>query len=70
MRQQELHALSLHPNYCVARRQNLLYRLGLRPFGLGGIEGAQQGDYLVNQRLAIEQGKLPASGRTLSRNAS
>ncbi|MBK88893.1 MAG: hypothetical protein CMQ44_08565, partial [Gammaproteobacteria bacterium] len=47
----------------------LLYRLGARPTGLGGIEGAWNGDRLVGQRLALEQGRYLAVGE-LSPNST
>merc|ERR1719230_185810 len=38
-RQQEMWALSLHPEVLAKASPKLLYRLGLRPTGLGGVEG-------------------------------
>ena len=57
MRQQELHMLSTHSSILKNASDKLLYRLGARPTGLGGIEGAWNGDRLVGQRLALEQGR-------------
>jgi ectoine hydroxylase-related dioxygenase (phytanoyl-CoA dioxygenase family) len=56
MRQQELHLLSAAPEILENASAKLAYRLGARPTGLGGIEGAWQGDFLIGQRLAFEQG--------------
>ncbi len=56
MRQQELHLMSARPEILKQASSKLLYRLGARPTGLGGIEGAWNGDYLVNQRLQLEAG--------------
>jgi len=36
--------------------RKFLYRIGARPTGLGGVEGAWNGDFLVNQRLMLERG--------------
>ena len=36
--------------------RKFLYRIGARPTGLGGVEGAWNGDFLVNQRLMLEHG--------------
>lgn len=57
MRQQELHMMSAATEVLTNASSKLLYRLGARPQGLGGIEGAWNGDYLVNQRLKLEQGE-------------
>ena len=56
MRQQEVHLLSASPDILRNGSPKLLYRLGARPTGLGGVEGCWNGGYLVEQRLAIEQG--------------
>ena len=56
MRQQELHMLSVAPEILANASKKLLYRLGARPGGLGGIEGAWA-EYLVNQRFALEKGE-------------
>ena len=48
--------LSAAPEILDNASAKLAYRLGARPTGLGGIEGAWQGDYLIGQRLAFEQG--------------
>ncbi len=56
MRQQELHMLSVAPEVLEHASEKLLYRLGARPGGLGGIEGVWN-EYQVNQRLAIERGE-------------
>ena len=57
MRQQELHLFSAHSSILENASDKLLYRLGAMPTGLGGIEGAWNGDRLVGQRLALEQGR-------------
>ncbi|RPG28392.1 MAG: hypothetical protein CBC52_006435 [Gammaproteobacteria bacterium TMED92] len=57
MRQQELHMFSAHTETLKNASDKLLYRLGAIPTGLGGIEGAWNGDHLVGQRLALEQGQ-------------
>jgi ectoine hydroxylase-related dioxygenase (phytanoyl-CoA dioxygenase family) len=57
MRQQELHLLSALPEVLANASPKLLYRLGARPTGLGGIEGAWNGEYLVQQRLAMDAGR-------------
>jgi len=57
MRQQELHMLSAFPEILASASSKLLYRLGARPTGLGGIEGVWDGEYLAGQRLAIERGE-------------
>ena len=57
MRQQELHLLSALPEILANASAKLLYRLGARPTGLGGIEGTWGGEYLVQQRLAMERGE-------------
>ncbi len=57
MRQQEMHLLSAFPSILANASAKLLYRLGARPTGLGGIEGAWGGEYLVQQRLALERGE-------------
>ena len=49
--------LSTHSSILKNASDKLLYRLGARPTGLGGIEGAWNGDRLVGQRLALEQGR-------------
>lgn len=56
MRQQELHLLSAFPEILEKGSAKLLYRLGARPTGLGGVEGAWSGEYIVGQRLAMEGG--------------
>ena len=62
MRQQELHLFSAHSSILENASDKLLYRLGAMPTGLGGIEGAWNGDRLVGQRLAMEQGNYLAVG--------
>ncbi len=57
MRQQELHLLSARREILERASPKLLYSLGARPTGLGGIEGAWNGDYLVGQRIALEEGR-------------
>ena len=57
MRQQELHLFSANSRILENASDKLLYRLGAMPTGLGGIEGAWNGDRLVGQRLALEQGR-------------
>ena len=57
MRQQELHMLSAAPEILENASAKLAYRLGARPVGHGGVEGTWQGDFLVGQRLALEQGQ-------------
>ena len=57
MRQQELHLLSADPDVLARGSAKFLYRIGAQPTGLGGIEGAWNGDFLVNQRLMIERGE-------------
>lgn len=42
--------------------RKFLYRIGARPTTLGGIEGAWRGDYLVNQRLMLEEGRYLSVG--------
>ncbi|GIS19705.1 MAG: hypothetical protein CM15mP120_16210 [Pseudomonadota bacterium] len=61
MRQQELHMFSAQRDLENAS-DKLLYRLGAIPTGLGGIEGAWNGDRLVGQRLALEQGQYLTVG--------
>jgi hypothetical protein len=56
MRQQELHMLSAKKEILKKGSRKFLYRIGARPTGLGGIEGAWNGDFLVNQRLMLEEG--------------
>jgi ectoine hydroxylase-related dioxygenase (phytanoyl-CoA dioxygenase family) len=56
MRQQEVHLLSAAPDILRNGSPKLLYRLGARPTGLGGVEGCWNGGYLVEQRLALERG--------------
>ena len=56
MRQQEIHLMSTRPELLQEGSAKFLYRIGARPFGLGGIEGAWNGDYLVDQRLLLEGG--------------
>ena len=48
--------LSAAPDVLANASPKLLYRLGARPEGLGGIEGAWV-EYQVNQRLAVERGE-------------
>ncbi|MAD07879.1 MAG: hypothetical protein CMP86_10770 [Gammaproteobacteria bacterium] len=62
MRQQELHMMSARSDILTNASDKLLYRLGARPTGLGGIEGAWNGDYLVNQRLMLECGDYKPVG--------
>ena len=62
MRQQELHLLSASPEILENASAKFLYRIGARPTGLGGIEGAWNGDYLVDQRLALEKGEYVRVG--------
>lgn len=62
MRQQELHLMSATPEVLQGASRKLLYRLGARPTGLGGIEGTWSGDYLVNQRIALENGEYVRIG--------
>lgn len=62
MRQQELHMMSARSDILTNASDKLLYRLGARPTGLGGIEGAWNGDYLVNQRLMLERGDYKPVG--------
>ena len=56
MRQQELHMLSAKTELLEQGSRKFLYRIGARPTGLGGVEGAWNGDFLVNQRLMLEHG--------------
>ena len=62
MRQQELHMFSARKEILENASDKLLYRLGAIPMGLGGIEGAWNGDRLVGQRLALEQGQYLTVG--------
>lgn len=62
MRQQEVHLLSAAPEILRDGSPKLLYRLGARPTGLGGVEGCWNGGYLVEQRLAIERGDYQRIG--------
>ncbi|NCF33573.1 MAG: hypothetical protein GWP50_08390 [Proteobacteria bacterium] len=62
MRQQELHMFSADTEILENASDKLLYRLGAIPTGLGGIEGAWNGDRLVRQRRAMEQGQYLAVG--------
>ena len=62
MRQQELHMFSARKEILEKASDKLLYRLGAIPTGLGGIEGAWNGDRLVGQRLALEQGQYLTVG--------
>ncbi|MEC7990178.1 MAG: hypothetical protein VX192_02330, partial [Pseudomonadota bacterium] len=62
MRQQELHMFSARKEILENASDKLLYRLGAIPTGLGGIEGAWNGDRLVGQRLALEQGQYLTVG--------
>ena len=61
MRQQEL-LCSLPVKILENASDKLLYRLGAIPTGLGGIEGAWNGDRLVGQRLALERGQYLTVG--------
>jgi ectoine hydroxylase-related dioxygenase (phytanoyl-CoA dioxygenase family) len=56
MRQQEVHLLSALPEVLRNASSKLAYRLGARPTGLGGVEGAWGGEYIVEQCLAIGRG--------------
>ena len=62
MRQQELHMLSAKRQILENGSPKFLYRIGARPTTLGGIEGAWRGDYLVNQRLMLEEGRYLSVG--------
>jgi hypothetical protein len=63
MRQQELHLFSASSEILTNASDKLLYRLGAIPKGLGGIEGAWNGDRLLAQRLAMESGEYRALGQ-------
>jgi hypothetical protein len=69
MRQQELHMLSAKTELLEQGSRKFLYRIGARPTGLGGVEGAWNGDFLVNQRLMLEHGDYLPIGE-LSPNMS
>ncbi len=69
MRQQELHMLSAAPEILENASDKLLYRLGAKVFGLGGVEGAWNGDFQVDQRLRLERGEYVRIGE-LSPNSS
>ena len=62
MRQQQLHMFSAHTEILENASEKLLYRLGAVPTRLGGIEGAWNGDRLVRQQRAMEQGQYLAVG--------
>ncbi len=66
MRQQELHLLSANPEVLRSASPKLLYRLGAQPKGLGGVEGAWNGDILRDQRLALEAGEYIRVGQLSS----
>ena len=62
MRQQELHMLSAKRQILENGSPKFLYRIGARPTTLGGIEGTWRGEYLVNQRLMLEEGRYLSVG--------
>merc|ERR1711908_22652 len=63
-RQQEMWALTLHPDVLASASSKLLYRIGLRPTGLGGFEGDWNPDKdgLRSWRQAMDAGKYVRIG--------